>query len=935
MTFSIQPWSTATAQTPAVPNATAPQAPAAAPAPLSDRGILAGQVLDGASARPIAFATVNVLGTAFGAQTDLDGRFRMASVPVGVYSVRARRIGYQATTIDSVRVNAGVATVKTFTLSTATTQLDGVRVTSSASASSDAALIALQKAAPAVMDGISSQTMARSPGANAAEAITRVTGVSIIDNKFTVVRGLPERYANTLLNGVDLPSPEPLRKIVPLDIFPSSLLESIITTKTATPDKPGDFAGGSVEIRTKEFPENRVVQLTLSQDWNSLATFRPLSYVPRTGGAWLGFGGDGRSMPPRPPGDAQGDPLERFAESIRNVWTPSPRKAPPGLGASLGVGDRIGDLGYTVSLTYASKLEHQPERLYQFVPDVEQGIPDRGYVANESQSVIDWGGTANFTWLLAPSHKLSLKNLYTRNAEETFSVRDAFENSSGTFEPLLSYQVRYVERDLLQTQLGGDHVISRLWNARAEWKATLARARRDEPDNRSATYVGDVNTAVYSLQANKPGYLWFRFLDDKVLTGQTDISLPVSIWGGREMLLKTGGMYRNKERQFDADVYTYRPSAAPPSGAQVFVLPPEQAFAPEHLGTLASGDIALAKLDAQALPYRSTDNLAAAYGMIDLPIFSRLRVVGGARAERWMLDVNPASGKPELDSVTQRRELDVLGSVNVTLSLTDRMNLRLAAYQTVARPDPRELTKDYYTPVTGECGNQGDDKLVHTKIQNADFRWEYYPGASEIFALSGFYKQFKNPVIEILTLPQSSTCIASYKNAESAVNYGGELEIRKSLGFMPLLPDALIGSVNVTLVQTTASLGSQYGDTKTRFQGQSPYVVNANLSYTTADDRFNFSLFANSFGDRITRYGATLTSSDGRAIQIPHVKEQGRTMVDAKMQVRVRSRVTVSLSAKNLTDQSQRFYQESNVGRVQTGFVRSGTSLKLGTGLDF
>jgi TonB-dependent receptor len=852
-----------------------------------------------------------------------------------VYSVRARRIGYQATTIDSVPVGAGVATVKTFTLSTATTQLEGVRITSSASASSDAALIALQRAAPAVMDGISSQTMARSPGANAAEAITRVTGVSIVDNKFTVVRGLPERYANTLLNGVDLPSPEPLRKIVPLDIFPSSLLESIITTKTATPDKPGDFAGGSVEIRTKEFPESRVIQLTLSQDWNSLTTFRPAAYVPHTGGAWLGFGGDGRDMPPRPASDVQGDPLERFAESIRNVWTPSPRRAPPGLGASLGVGDRVGDLGYTVSLTYLSKLAREPERLYQFIPDDSLGTADRGYIANETQSVVDWGGTANFTWLLAPSHKISLKNLYTRNAEETFSVREAFENTGGAFEQLRMYQARYVERDLVQTQLAGDHVIDRLWNARLEWKATAARARRNEPDNRSATYAGDVVTGLYSLQSSKPGYLWFRFLDDDVTTGQSDLSLPIRMWGGREMLLKTGGMYRRKQRSFAADVYTYRPSPTPPSGAQAFLLPPEQAFAPEHLGTLASGDIALARLDAQALPYRSLDNLVATYAMIDLPLFSRLRVVGGARAERWMLDVNPASGKPELDSVTQRRELDVLGSVNVTLSLTDRMIMRLAAYQTVARPDPRELTRDYYTPVTGECGNQGDDKLVHTKIKNADFRWEYYPGASEIFAVSGFYKRFDKPVIEILTLPQSSTCIASYKNAESAINYGAELEMRKTLGFLPLLSDALLASVNLTLVRTTATLGQQFGGT-TQFQGQSPYVLNASLSYTTANDRLNASVLANSFGDRITRYGATLTSSDGRPIPIPHVWEEGRTTVDAKVQVRVRSRVTVSLAAKNLTDASQRSYQETKAaGRVLTGFVRPGTSLKLGTGLDF
>lgn len=926
---------TASAQTPGqapVPVPPAAATPVATPPPSTERGIVTGQVLDGASARPIAFATVNVVGTTIGAQADLDGRYRLANVLVGTYSLRARRIGYQPAGVDSVRVRAGVSTIQNFTLSTATTQLDAVRITTASNAASEAALLALRKSAPAVMDGVSSQAMARAPGSNAAEAITRVTGVSLVDKKFTVVRGLPERYSNTLLNGVELPSPEPLKKIVPLDIFPASLLESIIATKTATPDRPGDFAGGSVEIRTKEFPENRVIQLSLSQDWNSLTTFRDVAYVPRSGGAWLGFGGDGRPVAARPLASARGDELERFAEGLRNVWTPAPRSAPPGLGASLGMGDRLGNVGYTLSLAYSSKIENQPGRLYQFVVDPDSGVANRGFVARESQSVIDWGGTANFTWLLAPSHKLSWKNIYTRNAEENIAVRDAYEIDR--VERLRTHQVRYVERDLLQTQLAGDHVIGALFNTRLEWKATLANASRDEPDNRSATYVEDLATGDYSLQANQLGFLWFRFLDDRVMTGQADVSLPVRMWGGREMLLKTGTMYRQKDRRFNADVFSFRPSSAPPSGKAVFALPPEQAFAPEHLGTLANGDIALSRLDALVLPYRSSDDLVAEYGMIDLPLFSRLRIVGGVRAERWMLDVNPASGLAVQDSVTRRRELDLLGSVNVTLGLTDRTNVRLAAYQTVARPDPRELTGDYYSAVSGECGNQGSDQLVHTRIRNADARWEFYPGGDEIFAVSAFYKQFQKPVIEILSLQTASTCVAYYRNAESAVNYGTEIEMRKSLGFLPFMPDALIGSVNLTLVQTTATLGQELGSLTTRFQGQSPYVVNASLGYTTKGERISATLFANAFGDRIARYGA-LQDVLTRTIQIPNVQEQGRVTLDAKMQVQVRPRVTVSLSARNLTDQPQRLYQESGAGRVAAGFVRSGVSVKLGTGVEF
>lgn len=910
------------------PSAAAPSVPTPAAG-----GAIAGQVLEKDSGRPVPFPMLDIIGGTLGAQGDAEGRFRITGVPAGMHRLRARRLGYLPVT-DSVRVADGETTTHDFTLGTAVTQLEATRVQGAANRGSEAGMMELQRSAAAVMDGMSSEAMARAPGANAAEAITRLTGISVVDRKFTVVRGLPERYNNTQLNGVDLPSPEPLRKIVPLDIFPSSLLESIVASKTATPDKPGDFAGGSVEIRTKEFPSRRVVQMNVSQDFNSLTTFNDVSYVPRTGIAMLGFSGSARRAPSRPGSGASNDSFERFAESIRNVWTPKARSAPPGLGLGLSAGDRKGPLGYTVSLAYSTRIDYQPGRLYQFVADKEQGVADRGFVARESQSVVDWGATANVSVQAGRSAKFGWKNLYTRNAEEYIALNDAFETHRGN-ERVRAYQVRFVERELMQTQLTGDHTLGFLRNARFEWKATAARASRDEPDNRSATYVEDANTGVFAMQPANQTYLWFRFLDDAVLTGHADLSTPIKLWGGREMLFKTGGMYRQKDRRFAADVFTYRPSSTPPSGSDVFSLPPEQAFSPEHVGTFPNADIALARLDALALPYRSADDLGAFYGMVDVSLFRWLRIVGGARAEHWMLDVRPASGIAVLDSVTLRRERDVLGSVNLTLALTDRMNVRLAGYQTVGRPDPRELTNDYYTPVSGECGNQGNDQLRHTRINNADFRWEFYPDADELIAVSGFFKQFRLPVIEVVSLPQANLCIAYYVNAESATNTGGEVEIRKSLGWVPFVSDGVSANVNVTIVQTEALLGERFQNIKTQFQGQSPYVVNAGLMYQSADDRITLSVLVNAFGDRITRYGATsLDAATGQVFQIPHVNERARVTLDAKLQARFRSRVSWSVSAKNLTNQAQRFYQDSDIGRVRTGFIRTGVSVKIGAGFE-
>lgn len=904
-------------------------------------GTITGQVLERDAGRPVPLAMLDIPGTALAAQGDTAGRFRITNVPPGAYVVRARRLGFQPARSDTVRVAAGAIADVRLLMAAAVTQLEATRVTGAASRGSEAGLLEMQRTAATVIDGVSAEAIARTAGSNAADAITRVTGISVVDRKFTVVRGLPERYNNTLLNSVELPSPEPLRKVVPLDIFPASLLESIVASKTATPDKPGDFAGGSVEIRTKDFPERRVAQISVSQDGNTQSTFRQLPFMSRRGVGWLGFSGADRRAPGRPaPGTQDTETLERFAESLRNIWTPAPQLVPPGLGLNLSLGNRVRRVGYTLSLAYGTRVEYQPARLYRFTSDTS-GSDVRGFVARESQTVVDWGGTGNVSVMVGAGSRLGWKNLYTRNAEESVAVQNGFETYRGP-ERLLGYQVRFVERELVQSQLFGDHVLAFLRNMRVEWKVTAARATRGEPDNRSATYTEDLETGLYALQANRQSFLWFRFLEDRVGSGNLDVTTPLPFFGGRELHVKAGGLWRAKERRFDADVFVYRPSDAPPSGTGFYTLPPEQAFSPEHVGTFGA-DVAVTRLDALGLPYRSRDDLGAAYGMMDVALLPWLRVVGGARLEHWRLDVRPASGVAAMDSATLRRERDLLASANITVALGSRMNLRLAASQTLARPDPRELTNDYYSPVTGECGNQGSADLRHTRIRNADVRWEWFPGMDQVLAISGFYKEFDAPVVEIVSLPQSSTCIAFYRNALSARSTGGEFEVRHALDFLPGIPAGLAGSVNVTVTDAEALLeppGAGFDPIPTPLMGQSPWLANAGLSYASRGERLMLSVAANAFADRIVRYGATSInagdgSADAQVFQIPHVLERGRVSVDARLQVRPGSRLTWTLAGRNLGNATQRFYQGTGANRIETGYARPGISLKLGVGAEF
>ena len=899
-------------------------------------GRVAGQVVDEASGRPLSNVQVVIVGTTAGALTDLDGRYGTRAVPVGTYSVRAMRIGYMAVQIDSIRLVPGAAVPANFALSAAAVSLSDVEITEASvtRATSEAGLLVMQKSAAAVTDGISAEAIGRSPDADAADAITRVTGVSVLDDKFVVVRGLAERYSNTQLNGVELPSPEPLKKVVPLDIFPASLLETIVTSKTATPDKPGDFAGGSVEIRTKEFPENRVLQLNVSQSYTSVSTFERFPFLPRSGPELLGYDDGSRAAPPAlPPGQPVTETeLERFAESLRNVWTPPDERAMPNLGLGLNLGDRFGaenPVGYAASVTYSAKRKFTPDRLYRFVSNFE-GEADRGFVSQESQSVVDWGAIFNVSARRGINHKFGWKNLYTRNAEETFAQNRAFETYRGP-EELRVHQVRYVTRQLVQAQLTGDHLIPRLFGSRAEWKLTYAEATRDEPDNRSATYVQNIATGEFAQGTSSTNYVWFRFLTDEVWTGSLDWSVPVGIRREADALLKFGGLQRFKDRDFRAQVYGYSPSSDP-AFADVLKLPPELAYAPENVGGSPSAPIYFRRLDAASLPYRSNDDLTAAYAMLDAPVGRALRLVGGARAERWDLELRPGAGTAQTDTV-RRDQWDILGSANVTWAWSDRTNVRFAAYQTVARPDPRELSEDFYVAVTGECGNRGNPDLRRTRILNADARWEMYPDAGQLFAVSAFYKSFDEPIVEIVNLPQATTCESRPFNAVRARNFGVELELRTAIGFLPLAPEGLSAHANVTLVRSRAQLPEQLGGQELPLQGQSAYVVNAGVLYTSESGRISLSVLANAFGDRITRYGTTIFGNDG-VFPIPHVEEAGRLTMDAKLQGQLTPRLSVSLAGRNLTNEAQIFFQDSAVGRVRTGFLRQGVGISLGLGYD-
>jgi len=887
---------------------------------LMAQGRISGQVVDRETGRPLSGVTLIVVGQPVVVETDLDGRFRTPPIAVGMYSVHAALIGFRPAQRDSVIVEADRATDVSFTLSAVPLELAGITVEAAAapvSKATDAGLLSAQQAAAAVRDGISAQGIARSPDANAGEAVRRMTGVTLFGGKFLVVRGLGERYSNALLNGAEMPNPVVEKKIPPLDLFPAGLIASVVANKTATPDIPGDFAGGSLDLVTKEFPESRVLQVNASFSANDRTTFQDVPVRARSTSDFFGIDDGRRQAPVVPFGNLTLAEQKPVLQGFRdNLWNPGPRYILPGLELNAAYGNQwqgaANSLGAIFSLSYKNNVAYTPQRLSEIF-----------FYGNQAIASVTWGGIANISYRIGADHKFGFKNLYTRSADETTINGQGTDGS--TFKR--GYGMRYVERYLWQTQLTGEHHVS---GTTMSWIGTYGRAHIDDPDNHMAQYLTAVEPGATPSVSGKR---LVRVLGDVTASGQLDWSLPISLRRTGDGLFKLGTYYRRKNRDYDAhDVSILRSDSASASGLDgvIETLPPEQVFAPENLGTYFSSVANPFHND----PFFAEDNVGAAYGMVDFPLLSRLRVVTGLRAEQWDLQLKPGGNDPEgdwkkLGNVIAKSHLDPLWSTNVTYAFTEKMNLRLAAFRTLARPDSREISPGQYTPIAGlgACTERGDSTLDRSLITNGDVRWEVYPNPGEILAVSAFYKHFDAPIIELRTAGASSNTDCTIQNAQAAEVRGAEFEIRKVVfGHFGV-------GMNFTAVTSSIQFRAQQGLQGRRFIGQSPFVANGYIAFEPPGGAFQASVLYNYFGDRITNYSNTQHPGQP-AYANPNRVERGRHTLDAKMQLKLARQLRWTLSLKNLTRSAVVIEEDSGERRI-TDYYNPGASLTVGLTRDF
>ncbi|MGQ0712206.1 MAG: TonB-dependent receptor domain-containing protein [Gemmatimonadaceae bacterium] len=889
-------------------------------------GRIVGRIVDAETGRGIPDAGIQVVGTTMGSVSGVEGRYSLPMIPAGTVTIQVRLLGYQPKTVTGLQLDTGATLEQDISLSPATVQLETQVVTADVERGSVNAALDAQRNAIGIVNAITSEQIQKSPDGDAAQAVQRVSGVTVQDGKYVYVRGLGERYTTASLNGARIPSPEPEKRLVPLDLFPAGLLQTVTTSKTFTPDQPGDFSGASLEIRTREFPADRQIAYSASMGYNSAATGKSVLAGPRVGMEWAGFGGNERNLPSSVAATRgtifyrTGPATNRLISSFRNRWSPTTATGTPNasFSASIGGSDPLfgRTLGYTASLSYSYNQEIRAGEIRGIPQGSGNGgaVPFAEWRGSTGRESVQWGGLLNLSTLVGGSTRLALNNTYTRSGDNEARFEEGRVEEFDEQRTVL----RYIERSVRSNQLVGHHQVGA--RQELEWSVTSSGVTRVEPDRSTALYrrlTSDPQGTPFHLEPGRGG-AERTFLD---LT-ESNVSLGANYrvdFGdyGRAHFLKVGATWRSTDRGADNFSFQIFESGIPVTALE---LPMEQIFD----GRFASPADSVFSMEsvARAGSYTAKDRVLAGYAMMDFALTDKIHVIGGARVEAGDLGVTTELADGQLVPSTVQKT-DVLPSLAFNVRPNDHHNVRVSVSQTLSRPEYRELSPTNVDDSSIGVLFQGNPNLRRTLIQNADARWEWYPRAGEVISVGVFYKRFIDPIerTEVNVSGLRDAAQQTVVNAEGANNYGVEVELRKGLGLLGPPFDGLLLFANATLMRSEIEIGDHSAGTLTSTSramvGQAPYVVNGGLTYSRRDGRASVTALYNVVGRRIVA---------ASVVPLPDVHEEARHSLDLSLRMPLGRAWSVKLDAKNALDEPY----DQRVGAVIRERYTTGRVVNLG-----
>lgn len=921
-------------------------------------GTARGKVVDGNTGESLLGATIRFLDQGMvkgGAYSDIEGAYSV-SLPAGSYQVIVSYISYADDTVE-VSIREGAVSFTDHLLSEETAMIDGVDIVGKRSQASEVTLFNIKRTSVNTVDGVTLDQVRRTGDANVAAAMTRIVGVTVEGGKYVSVRGLGDRYSKTMLNGAELPGLDPNRNAVQMDMFPSNLVDGILVYKNFTPNLPGSFSGGLVDVRTKDFPNSLSLRVSSSVGFNTQASLKDNFIAdPVTTGDILGFADPSRSIPTYitedlggtlptrpvtlPQLEARGPLLDQASKSFQTRMAPTQRTSGLNQSYEFSVGNQhaIGGrpIGYIASLTFRrnfSFFENGVRNQYS-LPGPSSTIldPEAKLTGSRGEDETVWGGLVKLSFKPWDTHKFSVN--YMRNQSGS-AFGEFFEGRYIVSGGDLNLQTRtagYIERALQVTQLQGDHAFGDL--LKADWIVSYSNAMQNEPDlrffanefqlNQLADGQVDTTYIIDDAAYDRP-LRFYRELNEQDIDAKLNFTLDIpSIGTDKPSTLKFGGAYTTKDRSFSETRYEIFPgrNATDYSGSE------DEYFAEENFGyTLSYGDdgrfqgyeerlfyqdvtLRQNRFDAEQLIY-------AAYLMTESSIGERLKVVLGARFEGTEMYIFPEDSTLfdsiiEEDSTATPGELslkDFLPAANLIYSISEDMNLRLGYSRTLARPNIMEFSQFERLPFIGGPIYEGNPNLTRTLITNLDLRWEWFFSLTEMVSVSTFYKYFENP-IELTQDFATQNLRFTYVNRESALVAGAEFEVKKNLSFLGDAFSKFQIGANASFIYSETPLTEEEilniktvdptrSETRPLF-GQSPYVFNGELAYIDREDKgLTVSANFNVFGPRLFAVGGAA----------PDIYEQPRPSLNISASKDLGKGFSVRLRANNLLNPEYKFTQ--------------------------
>ncbi|SHL81149.1 Outer membrane receptor proteins, mostly Fe transport [Chitinophaga jiangningensis] len=915
------------------------------------QGRLTGKVLDTKN-EPIPGVTVAV-NTGAGTVTNIDGTFDLP-LEAGTYDITFSFISYDSHKITGVEVTPKSATPINVVLKTSNATLKGVTVTGTYKRASVEGLYAIKKNSAGMIDGISAEQIGRTPDKNVGEVLKRVTGLSTIDNRFVVVRGLSERYNQAILNGQVMPSTEMNRKNFNYEIIPSNVIENVTVVKTLTPDRSAEFGGGLVEVNTLDIPTETFFNINVGASYNDKTTGKTFVTLPLEGKEYMARISDHRAWMGKTDWNSKKELADAAATwdkskpYFQNNWKLTSMNAPVSPNFQIAGGKVFNShFGMVASVGYRNTLATQ-EIVYArdgFSNYEAGGVDADGYAKGYR-----YGFTTNINGVVGigyrnAKNKVSYQTLYMQSLDQQLILIRGNHDDSGP--NTTGVRDLAVQNKLFQHQLKGEHALGNR-GIKVKWNASYMTLDKIRPDNRvvtgaavydSTTPINQVSLLGASGVSSDGTLRWWSRVKEKNFSWDLAVSAPFKL-GPSQNLARIGYAGWNKDRSF----YVVNSGSIRKAPVEL----------PQPLSHFFDDSTVAINMAYDGDEFAANVSLNALYAMLDNQ-FGKFRLVWGVRAENLplndvnqLLKVNLATltqNEPDADvSELMNRESDwhIFPSANLIYSITPAMNFRLAYAESIIRPDIRELS--YFREYDWELGGEylSLNAIRSSRIKNFDFRYEWYPAPGDIISGSLFMKKIAYPM-EIVKM--GTNRIYNLKNNKSADNYGLELEVRKSFAFtrVPVLKNfSIYGNFTYldSWVRNMEESIERYADNLKKYHvvekeaqwldhrpqsGASTYMLNAGLYYDMPV--FSVSMNYNYISNKLFR-----ASDDARALY-----EQPLNGLDGQIAIRLlRNKAEIRLGVANILNAYSVIYQNIyEQSATDPGFKPTNTDQQYQDGKDF